>query len=110
MSRCIPKVLIEGEHFNISICSSCRRIGLCYKNVLSGFDSEHFIGFAQSIILTSFEKFALPFPPHGEDRIVIKTCHEDIQFSFDHLEYEELKNALQQALLLLEAERVLKPG
>ncbi|MCE7993250.1 MAG: hypothetical protein HEP71_14785 [Roseivirga sp.] len=108
MSRCIPKVLVQGEHFNISTCSSCKRIGFCYKNLISGFDRNDFVGFAQSIIKTPFEKFAVPFPPYGEERIVIKTCHEDIQFCFHPVEFSELKDSLQEALLLIEVESVLK--
>lgn len=108
MSRCIPKVLVQGEHFNITTCSSCKRIGLCYKNLVSGFNRTDFAGFARSIMETPFEKFAVPFPPHGEERIVIKTCHEDIQFCFNTTEFSELKNSIQEALLLIEVEGVLK--
>ncbi|GAB5523776.1 MAG: hypothetical protein Roseis2KO_16480 [Roseivirga sp.] len=108
MSRCIPKILVQGEYFNISTCSSCKRIGICYKNLISGFNRLDFVGFAQGIIQTPFEKFAVPFPPHGEERIVIKTCHKDIQFCFCPTEFSELKDLLQEALLLIEIESVLK--
>lgn len=108
MSKCIPKILVQGTHINLTMCSSCKRIGLYYKNILSGFDPAQFSGFAESVINISFQKYAVPFPPQGDLRIVLKTCHEDIQFSFNSEEYIELKNSLQEAQLLIEVEKVLE--
>lgn len=108
MSRCTPRILVQSEHFNVTTCSTCKRIGLCYKNLVSGFDRLDFTSFAHNIIQTDFTRFAVPFPPHGEKRIVIKTCHADIQFSFDPEEFSEFRNGLQEALLLIEVENVLK--
>lgn len=107
MSRCIPKILVEGAYFNIASCTSCKRIGMSYKNILSGFEPDDFACFSKNIIETTFEKYAVPFPPEGDLRIVIKTCHNDIQFSFDGPEFTELQHLLQQSRLLLEVERML---
>jgi hypothetical protein len=46
--------------------------------------------------------------PKGGREIVLNTGYHDIQFTFSFYEFEELKDLLQQAKVILEAEQILK--
>ena len=109
MAKCTPKLLTQGAHFSIAICTFCQRMGFHYNNLVAGFKKEDFIGFAKEILATSFHPFAQPFPPDGGLKTIVKTCHEDIQWAFDEDEFAELQDLLQQTVLMLEAEEILNP-
>ena len=104
---CSPEIILNGEHFNVSQCSCCQRIGLYYKNLLVGFNPEEFMLFAKLFSAVDFSTSALRFPD-GVDHIVINTCHQDIQFNFTEVEFEEFRDMLQKALLILRANHVLR--
>ncbi|MEL7002033.1 MAG: DUF6686 family protein [Bacteroidota bacterium] len=107
MKPCKPKILVNGDYFNIAKCRCCNRIGLYYKNILIGFESIDFDCFAKSFLDIFFEKYKTEFPD-GKDHIVINSAHKDIQFTFTRQEYIELKDMIQQARLLLESENILE--
>ena len=105
--NCKPSIILEGEHFNISQCTCCQRIGLYYNNLLVGFNPQDFLAFTESFCKIDFTSSSVKFP-NGQEHIVISTCHRDIQFNFTREEFEELKDILQQAAVILEAHRILK--
>lgn len=107
MPPCNPKILIQDQHFSIAMCTFCHRIGFNYNNLLAGFDKADFIKFSQNILSSNFFDYAMPFPPNGQLKSVIKTCHTDIQMAFDQFQFAELQDILQQAILLLETEEIL---
>ena len=107
MSSCSPKILVQEEHFCVAICTICHRIGLHYNNLLAGFDKVDFIKFSENVLSYNFFDYAMPFPPHGQLKTVIKTCHSDLQMAFDQAEFAELQDLLQEAVLLLETEEIL---
>ena len=105
--NCKPRIILEGETFNISECTCCQRIGLYYNNLLVGFNPQDFLAFTRSFCRIDFAASSVRFPS-GKEHIVVNTCHRDIQFNFTREEFEELKDILQQAMVLLEARQVLK--
>lgn len=104
---CSPEIILNGEHFNVSQCTCCQRIGLYYKNLLVGFNPEEFMLFGRLFSAVDFSVSALRFPD-GVDHIVINTCHQDIQFNFTEVEFEEFREILQKALIILRANDIVR--
>ena len=104
---CEPQVLVQGEDFSIAQCKGCKRIGLHYKNILAGFDQREFQCFAQGFCALSFEANCVPFPGSVE-HIVIKTCHDNIQFTFKEQEFFHMKELLQRSCMMLEVNHILE--
>jgi len=109
MHSCQPNILVENDHFNIAQCNRCKRIGLYYHNLLIGFHHRDFIAWARSVLKVDFMKNACLFPD-GEMHLILNTCHQDIQFTFTEKEFQEIREGLSQALLLLEAQKLVQNG
>ena len=105
--HCRPVIVLDGEHFNVSRCAGCGRIGLHYRNLLVGFDPEQFGAFSDSFAKIDFKSSAVKFP-NGLAHIIVNTCHQDIQFCFTKEEFEEFRNLLQQALIILDARQIVE--
>lgn len=106
MKQCQPEILVAGDHFNIAQCTRCKRIGLYYNNLLVAFNHEEFEGFSQIFEYMNFDKRCVQFPGDRK-HIIVDTCHPDIQFTFKRHEFEELKIALQQSLVIIQAQQIL---
>ncbi len=104
--NCKPKVLVEGDHFYISQCKNCKRIGLYFNNLMAGFSKDEFIQFSSAILQLEFNDGQIIFPDRQE-RIVIQTCHLNIHFTFAEEEFETLKENIAQAKLLIEVGDVI---
>ena len=107
MSQCKPQVLFESLDIKISTCTCCKRVGLQFKNLLFGFDSQDFEGFTDCILDINFESIAVNFPD-GQSQVVVKTCHSDIQFCLSEKELQYLKLALEEATLMAEIHSALE--
>ena len=105
--HCRPVIILDGEHFNVSQCAGCQRVGLHYHNLLVGFDPEQFEVFSDSFAKIDFKASAVKFP-NGLERIIVNTCHQDIQFCFSETEFEEFRDLLQQALIILDARQIVE--
>ena len=106
MTPCELQVLYQEYRLCIARCQHCRRISILYFNLLAGFSPREFDGFCHNVLSTDFKSFSTTFP-NGEPHIVLKTCHPDIQFSFNRHEFEQLQHALVEAYLLLQAQQAL---
>lgn len=104
---CNPEMLLNGTYFNVSQCTGCQRIGLYYKNLLVGFNPEEFIRFGRLFSDIDFKLAASRFPD-GLDHIVVNTCHQDIQFTFTEAEFEEFRDIMQKALIILKANQIIR--
>ena len=107
MTPCQPQVLYQEHRLCIARCTHCRRISLSYFNLLAGFSPQDFDSFCHNVQSVDFEKFSTLFPG-GEPTLVLRTCHPDIQFSFNRHEFEQLKSALTESLLMLQVQQVLE--
>lgn len=54
-----------------------------------------------------FKSLAVDFPD-GQRQVVVKTCHTDIQFCFTEVELQDLKLSLEEAMLIVEINKVLE--
>jgi len=106
MCQTNPKTLFHGGHYNITTCLGCRTVGLFYNNILSSFEHDQFVQFADSVSSLKFQDVCVPFPD-GQARVILKTCHRDIQFCFNYPEFVEFQVGLSESLVLLEIQDVL---
>ncbi|MEQ9437715.1 MAG: hypothetical protein RIG62_01660 [Cyclobacteriaceae bacterium] len=106
MPLCKPKVLLQEDCFCIARCQHCQRLSILYHNVLAGFSPTGFTQFSDNVLQTDFSEYSVMFPS-GESYIVLQTCHQDIQFTFNQKEFQQLKRGLTEVLLLLEAQNIL---
>ena len=107
MNQCQTKILAEGNHFNVSYCGCCKRIGLFYNNILSGFDVIEFEHFSEGVQSLNFNEGAILFPNH-ELYIMVTTCHPDVQFCFNHDEFSQFQNLMEEARLMLDVYTALE--
>ncbi len=107
MSRCNHKILLEKDGINVTTCLCCRRIGLHYKNILCGFNQQDFKVFVSNTLEVSFRNSAVRFP-QNKRRVILKTCHPDIQFCFDEYQLDQFKETLTEALLMFEVHMALE--
>lgn len=107
MSQCKPKALFESLDIKVSTCTCCRRVGLQFKNLLFGFDRKDFEGFTECILHINFKSRAVNFPD-GQTQVIVKTCHSDVQFCLSEKELQDLKLALDEAMLIAEIHSVLE--
>ena len=87
-------------------CIKCETIGLNYKNIIASFSTSDFINFSSDFESIEFDRDSTQFPD-GQRKIVVLSCHADIQFCFDRYEYEEMKNMLAQSRLLIGAKGLI---
>ena len=103
---CNPKILVKSQGFHIAQCRNCHRIGLSYKNLLVGFDVDEFLTFVKAYSKVNFEKNCVKFD--RTDQVILNSCHRDIQFTFNREEFHLLLTLLQQAKIMLEANRIIE--
>ena len=106
MPLCKPQVLLQEDCFCIAQCQHCQRLSLLYHNVLAGFSLAGFTKFSDNVLQTDFSEYSVAFAS-GQPCVVLQTCHQDIQFTFNQKEFEQLKRGLTEVLLLLEAQQIL---
>nr|WKN34949.1 hypothetical protein K4G66_21470 [Tunicatimonas sp. TK19036] len=106
MPLCKPKVLLQEGSFCVAQCKHCQRLSILYHNVLAGFSPSAFTRFSENVIQTSFQEYSVQFPV-GEPYIILQTCHQDIQFTFNKKEFKQLKRGLAEVMVLLEAQQIL---
>lgn len=107
MKNCHPHILAQSTHFSITNCVQCKRIGLCYKNLLIGYSHKDFYYFVKNFVKIDFDQHAVYFPDESA-RIIIKTPHKDIQINLDFREFSELRDVLQESALLLNAYQLIR--
>ena len=106
MTRCEPQLLYQAPRLCIARCQHCHRITVMFVNLLAGFSPPDFDNFCRNMTQTDFDDYSTPFPD-SEPHLVLHTCHDDIQFTFNRSEFEQLQRALTETQLLLEAQHIL---
>ncbi|UII24708.1 hypothetical protein LVD15_15445 [Fulvivirga maritima] len=59
------------------------------------------------IEMLDFNSSAVKFP-NGEQYVTVYTCHEDIYFIFNKINFNEFRDKLLQVQLLLQVKHILK--
>ncbi len=98
--------LAQKENLRIVQFKSCGHIGFMYKNLLLNFNTDSFQEFSNSFEQLDFNHRSVTFPD-GSKRMVMNTCRKEIQLCFERDEFEMVKEALQEAVLMLEVNDIL---
>jgi len=100
------KILYEEENFSVSRCNECGRTNLFFNNIIVTFNSQDFDDFISGIDRVDFFQDSVVFPDRTA-KVILKTCHKNIQFCLEEEEFNRLKNMLNQVGLLLEANKLI---
>lgn len=106
MKKCTPRILFEAQQCCITQCTSCKQIALHFQNILVNFTLKEFKSFQEIIGRVDFDKSCLHLSDEPS-RIIIKTCHANIRFTFNKEEFVLFQAAIQQTRLILDAESIL---
>ncbi|WP_158992584.1 DUF6686 family protein [Mucilaginibacter sp. L196] len=80
----------------ISQCMECKIMNIWLRNLLLNFTPEQFKMFKNFTSGLDVEESMFPFPD-GEDRLVLRTPHSDICFTFSLTEWEDFQAAMEEA-------------
>lgn len=107
MKKCNPKILFQANQCCITQCTSNESIALHFQNILVNFTLKEFKHFQEAIGRIDFAQSCINLSDEPK-RIVIKTCHVSIRFTFTQTEFSFFQEAIQQARLILDAESILR--
>jgi hypothetical protein len=96
---CEAKTLSQRGATMVSQCLQCKTINIWQNNVLLNFTPQQFADFRQFINDLDFEERSHPFPDK-QDRAVLKTPVDHINFTFTEEEWEDLKDALDEGMYM----------
>jgi hypothetical protein len=98
---CDAKVLSQKGASVISRCSECRCVFIWNHNLILSFTPEQFMQFKGFAAELDFTGHSLPFPD-GQERVVMRTPTNDIQFTFTTDEWEDFRAAMEEAAYMQE--------
>jgi hypothetical protein len=80
----------------ISQCRECKTLNIWQHNLLLSFSPGQFKAFKEFTQLLDTPECTFPFPD-GEERLVLRTPHTDISFTFSMDEWEDFQAAMEEA-------------
>ena len=98
--------LTQKDNLRIVHFDACGHIGFMYKNLLLNFNTDGFQEFSNSFQQLNFDRRSVTFPD-GSKRMVMNTCRKEIQLCFVRDEFNLVKEALKEAVLMLEVNEIL---
>lgn len=98
---CDAKVLSQVGSSVISRCSECRCVFIWNNNLILSFSAEQFKLFRDFTSELEFGDHSFPFPD-GQERVVMRTPVNDIQFTFNTDEWEDFHAAMDEAIYMQE--------
>ncbi|SEK45461.1 hypothetical protein SAMN04488505_101231 [Chitinophaga rupis] len=96
---CETRILSRKGQMRIGHCVHCKTVFLWHGNVLLHFTPNDFVQFSETLGHREFCDHSLPFPD-DEERVIIHTPCQDISFTFTKAEWETLRAAVEEALLM----------
>jgi hypothetical protein len=93
---CKSIVLSHKGATMISQCMECRTLNIWHHNLLLNFSADQFKSFKDFTALLDVPECTFPFPD-GEERMVLRTPHTDISFTFSLEEWEDFGVAMDEA-------------
>jgi hypothetical protein len=93
---CQTQVLSRKGNITISQCMECKILTLWLHHLLLNFSPEQFNTFMDFTSKLDVEQSLFPFPD-GEERLVLRTPHQDICFSFTLDEWDNFQVAMEEA-------------
>jgi hypothetical protein len=99
IDMCEAKTLSQRGITMVSQCLQCKTINVWQNNLLLNFTPQQFADFRQFIADLDFDERSHPFPDRM-DRAVLKTPVDHINFTFTLAEWEDLKDAMDEAMYM----------
>jgi len=93
---CQTIVLCRKGPIVISQCMECKILNIWLRNLLLNFTPGQFKMFKDFTSKLDVEESMFPFPD-GEERLVLRTPHSDICFTFSIHEWEDFQMAMEEA-------------
>ncbi|MGV3604524.1 MAG: DUF6686 family protein [Dyadobacter fermentans] len=99
------RILSHTDKGYIGQCNCCTHFNFAYGNVLFVFTEDGLRGF-QTILYDQFHLQRLDQPlPHGKTHLLPSPI-PNFMLSFDDIELEEIRTMFQEALLVLEVDKI----
>lgn len=105
---CETKILSHKGAAMIGQCAECQTIYIWHQNLILNFTENQFTDFRKFAGDMDFDDRALPFPD-GEDRVVLRTPHNDISFTFTVDEWDNFQSAMDEAVYMMAVYGLLSP-
>lgn len=99
-------VLAETESSQIVQFKACGHIGIRYNNTLMSFSQNHFEDFICTYNNIDFFDYAILFPD-DKKRLVMKSPSPSVQLCFLFDEFNNFKELLAQASIILKANSII---
>jgi hypothetical protein len=96
---CEAKTLSQRGLTTVSQCLQCKTINIWQSNLLLNFTPQGFADFRQFITDLDFDERSHPFPDRQE-RAILKTRVDHINFAFTEDEWEDLIDAMDEAMYM----------
>ena len=106
---CDAKVLSQVGASVISRCQECRCIFIWNNNLILSFTPEQFTQFRDFTLELDFDNYTFPFPD-GQERMVMRTPVNDVQFTFNNDEWEDFHAAMNEAVYMQEVYSLMEGG
>ena len=104
---CQSLILSQKGKTVISHCAECGTLNIWHQNLLLCFSTEQFRAFGAFSVEMDFSERAHPFPD-GEDRAILCTPNKDINFAFTQDEWEDFKEAMEEAVYMEQVYQLFK--
>lgn len=96
---CEAKILSQRGATMISQCLQCKTVNIWHNNLILNFTPQQFIDFRNLTRELDFDDRSLPFPDQQE-RAVLKTPVEHINFTFTMDEWDDFLEAMDEGLYM----------
>jgi len=104
---CETVILSKRGGAVIGQCVECKILTLWLNNLLLNFSPSQFKFFKDFTIRLDIEQSLFPFPD-GEERFVLRTPHNDICMTFSTDEWDNFKEAMEEAEYMMQVYDLMK--
>jgi hypothetical protein len=94
---CEAKTLSQRGRTVVSQCLQCKTLNIWQHNLLLNFTPQQFADFRTFIGDLDFDERSHLFPD-GQERAIVKTPVDHINFAFTEDEWDDLKDAIDEAM------------
>lgn len=104
---CDIRTLCAKNQAHISHCTNCQTVYIWHNNLVLNFTPPDFQLFCETLEQQEFYDCSMMFPD-GEERVVVHSPCRDISFTFTQPEWLNMKEALQEAVLLQQVYELIR--
>ncbi len=98
---CENIILSKTGAATISQCMECKVLTLWMRTLLLNFSPEQFRSFKNFTSKLEVDQSLFPFPD-GEERLVLRTPHNDICMTFSIDDWEQFQGAMDEAEYMMQ--------